>query len=79
MVLDLLKLDKIPHQINFSEKKKFSKNGHLKTLKHISNCCKLDIAFKCQARLYSSFRSKNPIPKDLKFGVLYEVQCGFSN
>ena len=43
------------------------------------NCCKLQIVFKCQARLSNSFRYKDPIPKDLISGVVYKFQCGLCN
>ena len=45
-------------------------------LKGVLNCCKLEIVFKCQARLSNSFRYKDPIPKDLISGVVYKFQCG---
>ena len=48
-------------------------------LKGVLNCCKLEIVFKCQARLSSSFRYKDPIPKDLISGVVYKFQCGLCN
>ena len=48
-------------------------------LKGVLNCCKLEIVFKCQARLSNSFRYKDPIPKDLIFGVVYKFQCGLCN
>ena len=34
-------------------------------LKGVSNCCKLQIAFRCQTTLSSSFQSQDPTPKDL--------------
>ena len=45
----------------------------------VLNCCKLEIVFKCQARLSNSFRYKDPIPKDLISGVVYKFQCGLCN
>ena len=48
-------------------------------LKGILNCCKLDIVFKCQTRLSNSFRYKDPITKDLLFGVVYKFQCVLCN
>ena len=50
-------------------------------LKGVLNCCKLEIVFKCQARLSNSFRSKDPIPKDkdLISDVIYKFQCGLCN
>ena len=48
-------------------------------LKGVLNCCKLEIVFKCQARLSNSFRYKDPIPKDLISGVVYKFQCGLCN
>ena len=48
-------------------------------LKGVLNCCKLEIAFKCQTRLSHSFRHKDPIPKDLISGVVYKFQCGLCN
>ena len=49
------------------------------TIKGALNCCKLEIAFKCQTRLSNSFRYKDPIPKDLISGVVYKFQCGLCN
>ena len=49
------------------------------TLKGVLNCGKLEIVFKCQARLSNSFRYKDPIPKDLISGVVYKFQCGLCN
>ena len=48
-------------------------------LKGVLNCCKVEIVFKCQARLSNSFRYKDPIPKDLISGVVYKFQCGLCN
>ena len=48
-------------------------------LKGVLNCCKLEIAFKCQTRLSDSFRYKDPIPKDLISGAVYKFQCGLCN
>ena len=48
-------------------------------LKGVLNCCKLEIVFKCQAKLSNSFRYKDPIPKDLISGVVYKFQCGLCN
>ena len=48
-------------------------------LKGVLNCCKLEIVFKCQARLSNSFRYKDLIPKDLISGVVYKFQCGLCN
>ena len=48
-------------------------------LKGVLNCCKLEIVFKCQARLSNSFCYKDPIPKDLISGVVYKFQCGLCN
>ena len=48
-------------------------------LKGVLNCCKLEIVFKCQARLSNSFRYKDPIPKDLISGVVYKFLCGLCN
>ena len=48
-------------------------------LKGVLNCCKLEIVFKCQARLSNSFRYKDPIPKDLISGVVYKFKCGLCN
>ena len=47
--------------------------------KGVLNCCKLEIAFKCQTKLSNSFRFKDPIPKDLISGVVYKFQCGLCN
>ena len=38
-------------------------------LKGVLNCCKLEIAFKCQSKLSNIFRFKDPMPKDLIPGV----------
>ena len=48
-------------------------------IKGVLNCCKLEIAFKCQTKLSNSFRFKDPIPKDLISGVVYKFQCGLCN
>ena len=45
----------------------------------ILNCCKLEIAFKCQTNLSNSFRFKDPIPKDLISGIVYKFQCDLCN
>ena len=34
---------------------------------------------KYQTRLFNSFRYKDPIPRDLIFGVAYKFQCGLCN
>ena len=47
--------------------------------KGVSNCCKLEIAFKCQTKLSNSLRSKNLKPKDVISGAVYEFQCGLCN
>ena len=44
--------------------------------KGVLNCFKLKIAFKCQTKLSSSFRFKDPVPKNLISGVVYNFQCG---
>ena len=41
--------------------------------KDVLNCCKLEIAFKCQTKLSNSFRFKDPIPKNLISGVVSEA------
>ena len=38
--------------------------------KRVLNCCKLEIAFKCQTKLSNSFQFKDPILKDLISGVV---------
>ena len=48
-------------------------------LKGVLNCWKLEIVFKCQARLSKSFHYKDLIPKDLMPGVVYKFQCGLCN
>ena len=48
-------------------------------IKGVLNCCKLEIAFKCQTNLSNSFRFKDPIPKDLISGIVYKFQCGLCN
>ena len=48
-------------------------------LKVILNCCKLEIAFKCQTKLPNFFRFEDPIPKDLISEVVYKFQCGLCN
>ena len=45
-------------------------------LKGVSNCCKLEIAFKCQTSLLNPFWYKEIIPKDLTSRVVYKIQCG---
>ena len=47
--------------------------------KGVSNCCKLEIAFKCQTKLSNFFRSKNSKPKDIISGAVYKFQCGLCN
>ena len=39
-------------------------------IKGVLNCCKLEIAFKCQTNLSNSFGFKDPIPKDLISGIV---------
>ena len=48
-------------------------------IKGVSNCCKLEIGFKCQTKLFNSFQFKGPIPKDLISGVDYKFQCDLCN
>ena len=48
-------------------------------LKAVLNFFKLEIVFKCQARLSNSFRYKDPIRKGLISGVVYKFQCGLCN
>ena len=48
-------------------------------LKSVLNCCKLEIAFKCQTKLSNSFCYKDPILKDLISGFVYKCQCGLRN
>ena len=48
-------------------------------LKGVLNCRKLEIVFKCQAKLSNSFLYKDPIPKDLISGVVYKFQCDLCN
>ena len=38
--------------------------------KRVLNCCKLEIAYKCQTKLSNSFQFKDPILKDLISGVV---------
>ena len=44
--------------------------------KGVLNYCKLEIAVKYQTKFSNSFRSKDPIPKDLIPGVVYKCPCG---
>ena len=46
------------------------------TFKGVLNCCKLEIALKCQTRLSSSFSFKDPILKDLICEIVYKFHCG---
>ena len=39
-----------------------------KALKGVLNCCKQEIVFKCQTKLFNSFSYKDPIRKDLISG-----------
>ena len=48
-------------------------------LKGVLNCCKLEIAFKCQTKLSNFFRFKDPIPKDLISRIVCKFQCGLCN
>ena len=48
-------------------------------LKGVFNCWKLEIVFKCQAKLPNSFLYIDHIPKDLISGVVYKFQCGLCN
>ena len=48
-------------------------------LKGVLNCCKLEIVFNFQLRHSNSFRYKDPIPKDLIFGVVYKFHSGLCN
>ena len=45
----------------------------------VLNCCKLDIAFKCQIRFSNSFPFKEPITNDLIFRIVYKFRCGPCN
>ena len=56
-----------------------TRNKLRKSLKSILNCCKLQIAFKCQNKLAKAFLFKDCIPKELTSGVVYNFQCGFCN
>ena len=47
-----------------------------KPLKKLFNWCKLQIAFKNEARLGNNFHLKNFIHNDLNSGVLCKFQCG---
>ena len=49
------------------------------TFKGVLNCCKLEIAFKCQTRLSNFFRYKDSIVKDLISGTVYKFQCSLCN
>ena len=46
------------------------------SIKGVSNCCKLEIGFKCQTKLSNSFQFKDPISKDLISEVDCKFQCG---
>ena len=48
-------------------------------LKGVLNCCNLEIVFKCQRMLSNFFHYKEPILKDLVFGVVYKSECGLYN
>ena len=48
-------------------------------LKGVLNCCKLEIAFKCQTSLSNSFRHRDPMPKDVIISGVYKFQCGLCN
>ena len=48
-------------------------------IKGVLNCCKLEIAFKCQTKPSNSFRFKATILTDLISGVVFEFQWGLCN
>ena len=48
-------------------------------LKCAWNCWKLEIIFKCQAKVSNSFRYKYLIPKDFIYGVVDKFQFGIGN
>ena len=48
-------------------------------IKVVLNCCKLEIAFKCQTKPSNSFRFKETILTDLTSGVVFEFQRGLCN
>ena len=47
-----------------------------KSIKGVRICCKLQVIFKIQNKLYNNFRFKGPVPQILTPGVLYKFQCG---
>ena len=47
-------------------------------MKHILNCCKLQVGFKNKTRL-GNFHFKDWIPNDLTSGFVYKSQCGLCN
>ena len=67
-----------------TDKKKFlgmislqTKTKLQQAFKGALNCCKLEIAFKCQTRLSNSFWFKDPKPIYFLSGVVYKFQSGF--
>ena len=48
-------------------------------LQGVLNCCKLEIAFKCQTRLSNSLCYRDPVPEDLISSAVYKFQCGLCN
>ena len=51
----------------------------IKSLKSILSCCKLQIVPKNKSKLGKSFHFKDPIHKDLTFGVISKFRCELYN
>ena len=48
-------------------------------IKGILNCCKLQVVFKNQNKIYNNFRFKDPVPQIFTSAVVYNFQCGLCN
>ena len=50
-----------------------------KSIKRVLNCCKLQVIFKSQNKLYNNFCFKDAVPQILTSGVVYNFQCRLCN
>ena len=57
----------------------FQARTKLQSFKGVLNCCKLEIAFKCQTKLSNCVPFKDLIRKYLISGAVYKFQCGLCN
>ena len=50
-----------------------------KSIEGVLNCCKLQVIFKSQNRLFNGFPFKDPASQFHTSGVVYKFQCGLCN